>query len=635
MNGHLPDKTKKFWDFEIWIGPPATLPKPGEPASYPTIVTTAPEGPAFGTLQLEMPGIFLFDLVGEFKTDLEQSTLSNECRAAFAQVGFPLADPITVVQQKVDVWRIAADTANFVVVAGEALSIYRDTGFLGTLSRVRSGESSLALRREFGALLFNALFSGDVAKCWSKSKARIQERGPDGLRLRLWINVPELAALPWELLWDTELGAFLAIPGNHVVSRYLPVSEPPFVRAPERLHVLLVIASPESTKLPPIDVAEIERLKQTLTGLGASVELTVLEKEKASRDSIHNLLNSDYEVLHFLGHGRSGVLYLLDNDGKTPVPIDANTFSIYLQGRGLRLVVLNACGSSQEEEGSLFSGIGPSLVEKGLPAVIAMQYPTVYQDAAASFSEIFYKKLASGLSVDVAVNEARLSLYGKDQAGRDWSTPVLYMGTRSGRILHFPEAISEMVQEVAKESGQAAVALEEVTFRASRLREWFTLQNELNNTKIDVDAISERIRRAFRYRTGEHTWADGVFNSVDDIHAWWKPCKEKISRLKSLRETIQQVTKPLPNIAAGSDPAVKTWFQELDQYSQEVASLLEDELVRANEPALAETLGKLQERCRVFGNWLRDRSYDSQLRLDLEAVSLSEITRALKSQIHV
>jgi hypothetical protein len=35
------------------------------------------------------------------------------------------------------------------------------------------------------------------------------------------------------------------------------------------------------------------------------------------------------------------------------------------------------------------------------------------------------------------------------------------------------------------------------------------------------------------------------------------------------------------------------------------------------------------------GVWLRDRCHDSPSRLDLEAVILSKITRAPKSQIHV
>ena len=133
-----------------------------------------------------------------------------------------------------------------------------------------------------------------------------------------------------------------------------------------------------------------------------------------------------------------------------------------VQGRpSLRLIVLNACYSSQPAAGELFAGMGPSLVKMQMPAVVAMQYNTVFVDTAGTFSQAFYGALANGIPVDFAVNEARQLLSaGPLLEDRDWSTPVLYMGTRQGRILVLPQEATSAVDQ-AWQSLQAAVEVSE------------------------------------------------------------------------------------------------------------------------------------------------------------------------------
>jgi len=79
--------------------------------------------------------------------------------------------------------------------------------------------------------------------------------------------------------------------------------------------------------------------------------------------------------------------------------------------------------------------MAPRLVQKGVPAVIAMQY-SIRDETAKLFADKFYRTLALGKPVDEAVQSARnlISIQiGPDR--RDFATPVLYMRARDGVIL--------------------------------------------------------------------------------------------------------------------------------------------------------------------------------------------------------
>lgn len=54
--------------------------------------------------------------------------------------------------------------------------------------------------QDFGGGLFEALIAGDVRALYDVSRARAAQEGRPGVRLRLRILAPDLAALPWEYL---------------------------------------------------------------------------------------------------------------------------------------------------------------------------------------------------------------------------------------------------------------------------------------------------------------------------------------------------------------------------------------------------------------------------------------------------
>ena len=456
--------------------------------------------------------------------------------------------------------------------------------FRTQLSVVRSDGPQLEQRKSFGRSLFGALFQGDVIQVWRDSLARAQPPEADGLRLRLWINAPHLAALPWELLYDDKLGGFLATIADVPVCRYLPVAEPPYLPSQQRLRILGVIERPRN--LPEIPAKEKENLKAALQGLGNAVECTILEN--ASVAQIQNELQKDYHVLHFLGHGTAGKLALVAEDGHSGHFIDDQEFSqLFLGRRSLRLIVLNACHSSQPVEGGLFAGIGPALVQKRMPAVIAMQYPFVRVDTASRFSQAFYSALANGLPVDVAVNEARQQLSaGELLNGRDWSTPVLYMGTRNGRILDFMgqeadrvKQAWQSVQAVTEQSAPASAALadlskrfQEIEARHRELGLLLQLSNLLRELRDDFTQCTAIVDQAglnlasLRFNDLKQAWGHAQQNRLISLQVFLekRPELQSTAKWSRLQKGAQEIKSGLEQVALkASADSIKVFDNEL------------------------------------------------------------------------
>ena len=106
--------------------------------------------------------------------------------------------------------------------------------------------------------------------------------------------------------------------------------------------------------------------------------------------------------------------------------------------RTLRLAVLNACEGARSSSDEVFSGTAQSLVQQGLPAVIAMQFE-VTDTAAITLTHEFCEAIADGYPVDAALAEARKAIFAQ---GNDveWGTPVLYMRSPDGRIFDIDPA---------------------------------------------------------------------------------------------------------------------------------------------------------------------------------------------------
>jgi hypothetical protein len=118
--------------------------------------------------------------------------------------------------------------------------------------------------RRVGQQLFDALLSGSVLGTYRASLGVAQQRG-EPLRVVLRLTAPQLAALPWEALFDPEIGAYLC--RREPLVRHVPA---PYTREPLEitppLRVLGLVSSPRG--LPALDVAaEQQHLSEALATL--------------------------------------------------------------------------------------------------------------------------------------------------------------------------------------------------------------------------------------------------------------------------------------------------------------------------------------------------------------------------------
>lgn len=296
-----------------------------------------------------------------------------------------------------------------------------------------------------GTQLFDATFRGEVLTCLRRSldAAQLHDKG---LRVRLrLIDVPELANLPWESLYDQERGRFLALSAETPLVRYLDLPEPPRELQPEpRLRILAVIASPAG--FPPLDTnREWRNLQEALGELQARGIVALDRLEPPSLDALQQQLRrQEYHILHFLGHGtfdagsNDSVLLLQAADG-TSEAVSGQSFSLLLNDhRTLRLALLNACQGAEASETDPYSGVAQRLVRGGVPAVIAMR-TAISDQAGIGLARSFYAALADGDSVDAALGEARKALFtGGNET--EWATPVLYMRASAGNLWRSDEA---------------------------------------------------------------------------------------------------------------------------------------------------------------------------------------------------
>ncbi len=303
--------------------------------------------------------------------------------------------------------------------------------------RLNSPEMDAA--KVFGRRLFESVFGSEVFGCLRSSLDQTAAAGSAGLRLRLRLNAPELADLPWEYLYNPALNRFLVLAVETPLVRYIELPErirPLGVQPP--LKILVMLSAP--VDYPPLNVEEEWRkLRQALAHLEKRGLVAVERLDGATLPALQRRLRqSSYHIFHFIGHGgydesaHDGVL-LLEDETRHSRKVSGQFLGTILHNhRPLRLAVLNACEGARASRTDPFTGTAQSLVQQGLPAVIAMQFE-ITDAAAITFSHEFYAALADGYPVDAGLVEARTAIFA-DGNDVEWGTPVLYMRAPDGKI---------------------------------------------------------------------------------------------------------------------------------------------------------------------------------------------------------
>jgi outer membrane protein assembly factor BamD (BamD/ComL family) len=370
-----------------------------------------------------------------------------------------------------------------------------------------------------------------VLACYEASQRQARARHA-GLRLKLRIQAPDLAVLPWELLYDPRQDTYICLSRRTPLVRYVATSQPTGTLAvTPPLNILGVVASPEG--LPKLDVlSEQRRMEAALHDLMAEgrVELTWLRGQtwEILRDA---LLEDTYHMLHFVGHGGydaeadEGLLAFADETGQKQL-LTATQVGHLLDGLdNLRLVVLNACEGARGSERDLLSSTAARLVRGGVPAVVAMQY-AISDEAAIQFGSRFYTAVAHGMPVDAAVAEARIGMSVATRESAEWGTPVLYMQAPDGQI--FDLAPVPTAPPVPSPDGERAERLESLWTRglsayyterweraAALLGELTALQPGYRDAAEKLEEARRRARLTALYAAGARayeaeTWVEAI-----------------------------------------------------------------------------------------------------------------------------
>lgn len=306
------------------------------------------------------------------------------------------------------------------------------------LSALENGQANEATLQQLGDLLFHALFTGDLASAYHASLSKVRGQNKQ-LRVRLIIEPPELATLPWEFLYDAQEDAFLSISSETAIVRYVPIPlpvHPTTVTPPFRL--LVAAAAPHNVQaldatheLSIVQAALAEWTTNGVVQLQCVNHATVAKVSEAMRQFRPH-------AFHFVGHAsftqEQGCL-LLENEDGSARPVNERTFREFFVGcPDTRLVVLNACQTATTSVRQPLVGMAPRLLQRQLSAVVAMQYP-IADTTSLIFTRAFYRALALGYPLEAAIAEARRGIY-LEVGGQtlEWGTPVLFLRAEDGQL---------------------------------------------------------------------------------------------------------------------------------------------------------------------------------------------------------
>ncbi len=331
------------------------------------------------------------------------------------------------------------------------------------LMAFEKNESNRQELKEVGLHLFNCLFRGTVLNQFHIAFGEVKDDESKGLRIRLRIQPPEIAALPWELLYDPYRARFLATWTKTPVTRFLKISEVNrqlAIKPPVRV----LVAIPAFSGLA-VDKEE-KIVREAFKDLEGK-KLVHLEfmHGKVSTTTIANKLDEGppFHIFHFIGHGcfKKG-----EEDGYILVNPDGDEYStefvptefeklaymcaedfadLFMNHPSMKLIVLNSCQGAQVSSIRPLAGVVPRLFGREIPAVVAMQYP-ILDEAALRFSNRFYRTLCKGYErglIDSAITSARNLMHVKGRDDLSFATPVLFMRSESGAIFDLKDEPDE------------------------------------------------------------------------------------------------------------------------------------------------------------------------------------------------
>ncbi|MCI0694184.1 CHAT domain-containing protein [candidate division KSB1 bacterium] len=290
---------------------------------------------------------------------------------------------------------------------------------------------------DYGKKLYDALFDSNIKSLFETS-FRLANSKKKGLRVKLRIQSPEIAVLPWEILKRSDVEYFLAQSEQFPVVRYIDL---PYPNEPltieDKLQILIVSSNPLDQQRLDL-TREKQQIHNALLPLQEKVEFHFFEgMSKLAFTS--QLRHHEYHIIHFMGHGGfdaaigQGFLLLEDDEGMSTKLSESDLRLLLVDCPSTRVVVFTACDTAKSSSDKIFSGVATSVTQAGVPAVVSMQFP-ITDEAANHFSKELYLCLSEGYGIDQAVAQARKAIKLNATEGNEWITPALYMRSTSGYL---------------------------------------------------------------------------------------------------------------------------------------------------------------------------------------------------------
>ncbi len=300
-----------------------------------------------------------------------------------------------------------------------------------------------------GQKLFQAVFADRSAE---RLFNEFQDAEGDGRQITIAASQPEILRLPWELLCDPN-GAYLVHEQPRIaIRRQLAGAgggrKPVEVKPKAQLRLLMVVSRPIEKGVSFIDPraeaqAVLQAIEQTAPG---RVVVEFLRPATLTKlvERLENRKLPAIDIVHFDGHGTfvangeagigkhddglskgsqpQGMGYLVfedeDEDGKKQL-ISAEELGDALHRQQVSLMVLSACQSAMVTGNDALGCVAARLTHGGIPAVLAMTYSVLVTATEQLFGK-FYRELAGGQPLGVALANARRDLYRRKRRGLRW-----------------------------------------------------------------------------------------------------------------------------------------------------------------------------------------------------------------------
>lgn len=208
------------------------------------------------------------------------------------------------------------------------------------------------------------------------------------------------------------------------------------------MKVLVIFANPRGTSA--LRLGEEDRMIQECIRRSKHRDMISLTiKHAATIDDVRRaLLDEDFDIVHFSGHGTGAGLALEDNLGRLYVPPrDAVADLLKEFSPPLNCVLLNACYSTSQGK---FTSLG-------LPFTIAMEGP-IADNAAIVFAGGFYDSVGAGKDIEFSF---RQGVHALRLAGH--SDSVVPRLLRQGESLALQETGREEVDIDSREAAQTDI----------------------------------------------------------------------------------------------------------------------------------------------------------------------------------